>query len=139
MKLVVFTIEEANGLVTELRPRIERLIHTKREFDHLQQAIDVLELATAGTAPTNPDVQELGRLQERRRLVAQRITQGVTAIHRRGCLIKDLDRGLVDFYTLAGDRLIFLCWQMGEPEIQHWHSLEAGFSGRQPLHRTELE
>lgn len=139
MKLVVFTIEEANALVIELRPRIERLIHTKREFDYLQQAIDVLELATAGTEPTNPDVQELAKLQERRRLVAQQITQGVTGMHRRGCLIKDLDRGLVDFYALAGDRLIFLCWQMGEPEIQHWHSLEGGFSGRQPLHRTELE
>ena len=58
---------------------------------------------------------------------------------RRGCVLKDLDRGLLDFYALSGDRLIFLCWQLGESEIAHWHTLEGGFAGRQPLDRSELE
>ena len=57
----------------------------------------------------------------------------------RGCVVKDLDRGLVDFYSLAGDKLIFLCWHAGEPEVGHWHPIEGGFTSRQPLDRTERE
>jgi hypothetical protein len=139
VKIVLFTVEEANQLIAELKPRIERLIESKQEFDKLQREIDVLTLAAAGASRANPDVQDLRRLQERRKIVAEQLSQGVASAHRRGCLIKDLDRGLVDFYALAGDRLIFLCWQVGEPEIGHWHTLQAGFTGRQPLNRSELE
>jgi hypothetical protein len=63
----------------------------------------------------------------------------VRAIHERGALVKDLERGLLDFYALSGDRLIFLCWQLDEPEISHWHTLEGGFSSRQPLNRTQRD
>jgi hypothetical protein len=139
VKIVLFTVEEANQQIVELRPRIERLIEAKQEFDKLQREIDVLTLAAAGASRANPDVQDLRRLQERRRTIAEQLSQGVAAAHRRGCLIKDLDRGLVDFYALAGDRLIFLCWQVGEAEVGHWHSLQGGFAGRQPLNKSELE
>jgi hypothetical protein len=54
-------------------------------------------------------------------------------------MVKDLDRGLVDFYSLMGDRLVFLCWQVTEPEVSHWHSLEDGFSGRQQIKEAGLE
>ena len=50
-----------------------------------------------------------------------------------------LDRGLVDFYSLMGDRLVFLCWQVSEPEVSHWHTLEDGFAGRQQIKEAGLE
>lgn len=139
MKLVVFTAEEANRLLEEIRPRVERLVEAKREFDRVQSELDVLSLVVSGAAPDNPDARELKRLHERRHELAEKISHGVSAIHRRGCVVKDLDRGLVDFYALSGDRLVFLCWQLGEAEISHWHTLEGGFSTRQKLNHTELE
>lgn len=139
MNLILFTVEEANALLADLKPKLEELIKAKHEFDRLQAQVDVLSLAAAGAAPGNPDARDLRGVQERRKVVAEQISHGVGAIHRRGCLVKDLDRGLVDFYALAGDRLIFLCWQLGETEVTHWHTLEGGFAGRQPLHRSELE
>ena len=139
MKLTLFSVEEANQLLAEIKPRLERLMESKREFDRLQDRIEVLTLASAGATPQNPDARELRRLSERRTLLAEQLSAGITGIHRRGCLIKDLDRGLVDFYALSGDRLIFLCWQVGESEVGHWHTLEGGFSARQPLNQTELE
>ena len=60
-------------------------------------------------------------------------------IYAHGCLVKDLDRGLVDFHALAGDRLVYLCWQVGEQTVEHWHTLDGGFSSRQSLHQGELE
>jgi hypothetical protein len=137
VKLNLFTIEEANRLLTEIRPRFERLVEAKREFDRVRTRMEALGLATSGAVDENPDVRELGRLQERYNALAELVSTGVSAIHRRGCLIKDLDQGLLDFYALNGDRLVFLCWKLGEAEVAHWHGLDAGFSDRQPIGRGE--
>lgn len=139
MRLNLFTVEEANRLLTEIRPRFERLVEAKREFDRTRTRMDVLGLATAGAGQENPDVLELHRLQERYNTLAELISNGVSSIHRRGCLIKDLDSGLLDFYALNGDRLVFLCWKAGETEVAHWHPLDAGFSDRQPISHGELD
>lgn len=139
MKLHLFTVEEANRLLTEIRPRFERLVEAKREFDRVRGRMDVLGLATSGAGDENPDVLELRKLQQRYNALAELISNGVSTIHRRGCLIKDLDQGLLDFYTLNGQRLVFLCWKLGESEITHWHGLDAGYSDRQPIGHGELD
>ena len=139
MKLTLFSVEEANRVANELRPSLERLVETKREFDRLEWQIDVLSLAASGAGPDNPDAQELSQALGKRESLGEELRKGIGAIHRRGPVVKDLDRGLVDFYSISGDRLIFLCWQLDETEIGHWHALEGGFSSRQPLNRSELE
>jgi hypothetical protein len=139
VKLTVFTVEEANALLVELRPRFERLVAAKRELDRLQVQAGVLGVATAGASAENPDAIALRRIVERRAALAQQLSAGVNAIHRRGALVKDLDQGLLDFYAVSGDRLIFLCWRMGESEISHWHTLEGGFAQRQPIDHSGLE
>ena len=137
VRLTLFTLDEANRVVEEISPELEELVEARSEFGRIQSRIDVLELTSAGASPDNPDMRELGTLGAQRDTLGERIRQGVERIHRRGCVVKDLDRGLVDFYSLSGDRLIFLCWQRGEKEISYWHSLEGGFSGRQPLPPTD--
>lgn len=52
---------------------------------------------------------------------------------RRQIQLKDLERGLVDFPSLRGDREVFLCWEMDEEDIQFWHDLDAGYAGREAL------
>ena len=54
-------------------------------------------------------------------------------IEQVGCVFKGFEEGLVDFYSLREDRLVFLCWRYGEERITHWHEIEAGFAGRQPV------
>lgn len=139
VRLTLFTVEDANRVAGEIRPELQRLARLKGEFDRLQRRMEVQALAAAGATEDNPDARELRRMTERRDVLAGELTMGVQAVQRRGCLVKDLDRGLVDFYALSGDRLIFLCWHMGEAEIAHWHALDAGFAGRQPLQGSERE
>ncbi len=139
VELTLFTVDEANRLATELRPELTRIRELKAEYERLERRAAVLELAVAGTDPANPDAIELQNLQLHRRSLGERIGRGIRAVQTRGCLVKDLDRGLVDFYSLSGDRLIFLCWQLSEAEVSHWHTLDGGFGGRQPLHRSETE
>jgi hypothetical protein len=139
IRLTLFNVEEANRVAHEIRPELVRLARVKREFDALKERVEVLSLAVAGASPENPDVQDMRSLGENRDRLAAEIRLALEAIKRRGCLVKDIDRGLVDFYTLSGDRLIFLCWHMGEADVAHWHTLEGGFSSRQPLNPSELE
>jgi len=139
VRIELFTVEEANRLAAEVRPRLERLVMKKREFDRLEQRMGILLVATSGAAPENPDTLELRSLEEKRRRLGESIGNGVQELHAKGVLLKDLDRGLVDFYSLMGDRLIFLCWLVSEPEVSHWHSLEEGFAGRQQIKEAGLE
>ena len=138
VRITLFSLEAANQVASELRPVLERLGQVKREFDRVERELEIHSLATSGASAGNPDTVALQQLQRRRSELGEELAKGVQSIHRRGCLLKDLDKGLVDFYALSGDRLIFLCWQLGEPEVAHWHTLEGGFAGRQPLDRSEL-
>ena len=139
MRVELFTVEEANKVAAEIRPRLERLVMKKREFDAMERRMGILLVATSGAAPDNPDALELRSLEDKRRRLGESIGKGVQELHAKGVLVKDVDRGLVDFYTLMGDRLVFLCWQVSEPEVSHWHTLEDGFAGRQQIKEAGLE
>lgn len=58
---------------------------------------------------------------------------GVQRLETRRIILRDLDRGLVDFPSLRNGREVYLCWEEGEPAIGYWHDLDAGHAGRQPL------
>jgi hypothetical protein len=54
-------------------------------------------------------------------------------LRERDIVLRDLDRGLVDFPSLRDGREVYLCWEEGEPEIAFWHEPDTGFGGRRPL------
>ncbi len=57
----------------------------------------------------------------------------VSALNDAGCLIKDIDEGIVDWYVSRGDRDVLLCWKLGEKEVGFWHDPETGFGERRPI------
>jgi hypothetical protein len=61
------------------------------------------------------------------------LQSALTEFAEREIVLRDLDRGLVDFPAVLSDREVYLCWVEGEPDIGFWHDLEAGFAGRQEL------
>jgi hypothetical protein len=139
MKITLFTVEQANRMARTIRPQLEELVRLQEEMQRIEKRLDVLPLALSGATAANPDSSEARTLESKRTELASKVRKTVEAIHGRGAIVKDLERGLVDFYALAGDRLIFLCWHLGEREVSHWHTLEGGFASRQPLHRSPLE
>jgi hypothetical protein len=139
VRISLFSVEEANRLVEEIRPQVERLRAQKREFDRIDLRRGVLAVATQGVDERNPDAQELRGTEAKRQRLGERIARELGELQELGVLMKDLDRGLCDFYALKGDQLVFLCWQLGEREITHWHTLDGGFAGRRPLKGAEIE
>jgi hypothetical protein len=76
----------------------------------------------AGGATVNEYLRALANLRE---LLAE--------FGRRDIILKDLDRGLVDFPAFIGGREVFLCWEDGEDDIEFWHDLDAGYAGRERI------
>ena len=66
-------------------------------------------------------------------LLLQRFNASLSFIQELGCELKDLDQGLIDFPSYRDGKLVYLCWKRGEPRVEFWHDIEAGFAGRQRL------
>ena len=63
----------------------------------------------------------------------------VDQINSHGCVCKGIEQGLIDFPCVLGSEVVFLCWQLGEPQVGYWHRIEDGFAGRKPLLDQEAD
>jgi hypothetical protein len=132
-----FTVEEANDLVAELEIEFGRVARVRSE---LAPVVEVLgETAVEAILEEGADAPP-GRERETDQLrkLAAEITLAVERVNALGVLVKDLDVGLVDFYSMQDGEPVFLCWQYGEPAVSHWHGVEEGFAGRRPIEGVEV-
>jgi len=119
-----FTREEANALLPQLTTMLDQLRDAKDELTD-SEAHEALSEA----APTNGGGEE-GRQVGVAFLEVRRLLE---AIEQAGIVLRDIDRGLIDFPTLIEGREVYLCWELGEDEVAYWHELETGYGGREPL------
>jgi hypothetical protein len=127
-----FTPEEANELLSEVRPIAEELVARRRAFVVTTARRARLASRIAGNGG-DFDPQEPRALEEQLAQEGEAVARCVERLDRLGVLVKDLDRGLVDFPALRAGEEVLLCWQVGEDDVAHWHGLEEGFAGRKPL------
>ncbi len=128
----IFTPEEANAALAELRPLVEAMVAAKRALDEAQEERDDVARRIAGNGSGIPPA-ELGALEEAVATAATELAAAIASIQALGVLVKDLDSGLVDFPAKRHGEDVLLCWQLGEDEVAYWHGLEDGYAGRQPL------
>jgi hypothetical protein len=127
-----FTPDEANELLHEVRPAAEELVAHSRALVVATARRARLVGRIAGNGG-DFDPQEPRELEEQIQREAEAVARAVERLEGLGVLVKDADRGLVDFPALRGGEEVLLCWQVGEDEIAYWHGLEEGFAGRKPL------
>jgi hypothetical protein len=125
-----FTVERANSALPLVRRIVQDVV---AEHPRWKDLISRYELAAAGARPEWGESPEQLALRQEIDGVAQRINGYVDELSEIGCLLKGFEDGLVDFYGLQSGRLVFLCWRLGEDAVAHWHELDAGFTGRQPI------
>jgi hypothetical protein len=125
----LFTVAEANELI----PRLEvamRALQTK--VGELRDRI--AEVTEHDPAVRQLPLSELIQRHPQLRESANQVARAAEQIEVYGCLIKDIDQGLVDFpWEMDEDKVVFLCWQFGEPALIAWHPVDAGFAQRQLL------
>lgn len=134
MRNKIFSVDEANRLIPYLEPALESLRELNAEIVRLKREIEVLDaIERSGATGRSADVRELREKETRIAGLTERFRGMIREIGSRGCVLRDLELGLVDFYTMARGQIVCLCWRRGEPRVEHWHPLDEGFSGRRPL------
>ena len=124
MKL--FTLDEANELLPRVAPKLQSIQLYYAEIEGMRDA----SRAAAGASDFGGGMQGGTRYVNR----LYQIGKLTTELHEMGIELKDHTSGLIDFPSMRGDRVVLLCWRLGEAEeIEWWHEMDAGFAGRQRL------
>src|SRR5258708_1330011 len=125
-----FTPADANRPLPLVRRIVADLVALHPQWHEL---VGRYELVAAGARPEWGESTEQVALRSRIEDVAGRINDYLGELEQIGCVFKGFDEGLVDFYGRLDGRDIFWCWKQGEERIEHWHDLESGYGGRQPV------
>jgi hypothetical protein len=132
MPLRIFTPEEANAALDELRPLVGTMVAAKQALDEAQEERDELAQRISGNGGGIPPA-ELAALETAVETAAAELASAIGKVQATGVLVKDLDSGLVDFPAKRDGDDVLLCWQLGEDEVAFWHGLDDGYAGRRPL------
>jgi len=125
-----FTLSEANRTL----PLVKRVVQDIASlYPGWQDLVSRYELIAAKARPDWGESPEQLGLKSQIDDVARKINACLVELEQVGCEFKGFEEGLVDFHGKLDDREIFWCWRMGEDRITHWHELDAGFAGRQPI------
>ena len=128
----LFTVTEAREALPEVRRQAERLVASRAE--QLAAAARLAEVTgvSAGNGH-GPDKALLAELRETLEGAETELAAAFRALDELGVVVKDVDAGLVDFPSKRDGDDVFLCWQVGEPDLSWWHGVDEGFAGRKPI------
>jgi hypothetical protein len=121
-----FTVEEANHLIPQIKAIVEELRRGRRRLLTHRPTAEAI-------APRAGENGGGGDATTYLADYSQSVGRGLAQLQALGILLKDIERGLIDFPHRREGREVYLCWQYGEERIDYWHEIDAGYSGRQPL------
>ncbi len=131
----VFTVKEADGLLPRITKTLDEAFALNERIKSLTMDVESL-ISIWGR-----DVLDKGHIDNayyfskiaEREETFQTLIKKVNEIQALGCIVKDIDSGLVDFYYDKDGELVFLCWKYGEEKINHWHPVNEGFKSRREI------
>jgi hypothetical protein len=119
-----YTLAEASGELPWLADRLAALRDASERLTDAE-AREALAHGAPGNGGGGPGKQVGEAFVE--------LQSGLAELQERDIVLRDLDRGLVDFPAVRDGEEVYLCWIDGEPEIGFWHELDTGYAGRRPL------
>lgn len=123
-----FTVDEANRTLPLVRRVVRDIVDDYARWKKRIREYEVL----AASEESEESAEQVGMRADIEKL-AERIDGYIAELASIGCLFKGFEEGLVDFHAKMNGQDVLLCWRLGEPAVEHWHEIEAGFGGRQPL------
>ena len=129
----LFTLEEANALVPRGRELFGSIHERMERLGELQQELEAVRARKRQGEHADGEAKLVTGAMATASRLSDEIRDLLRELQATGCEVKDLGQGLVDFRARREDRVVYLCWKLGEDEIRFWHELHTGFAGRQPL------
>ena len=125
-----FSLDEANRALVQVALLLARLKDLHASATSHNERLHVLwQRLEAGERV----LDDIGALQGQVDAQAREVAELLRRLEEEGCIVRDVQMGLVDFPARAEDAEFYLCWRLGEDAIDHWHGMQEGFAGRKPL------
>jgi hypothetical protein len=134
-----FTLEEAQRTLVDIIPVFRRALSLRVEMREAEQQLQDISRQVILSGGMMLDREHVGGIRRTRDQAVERLRAIIDTIQETGCIIKDLDAGLLDFPTLYKDREVYLCWRADEDGIAYWHPIDEGFRGRKPIDEEFLQ
>ena len=128
-----FTLAEAQSLIPEVSRLLRDAVSLKGEYQDAEQAIQTWMQRITMMGGVTVDRNQAIDTRKRRDTSAVSLRSAIEQVQAIGCVVKDLDIGLIDFPTEFRGEEVYLCWKLGEPQIEFWHGVEEGFGGRKAI------
>jgi hypothetical protein len=134
-----FTLPQAEKLLPHVESAIREAIALKAVYDQAEAEWQVFSERLMVSGGMQVNRSRLLEQKNGRECAALDVKSSIERVHEFGCLVKDLDIGLIDFPTLLKGQEVYLCWKLGESGIQFWHGIQEGFQGRKSIDAEFLE
>ncbi|HVN06194.1 MAG TPA: DUF2203 domain-containing protein [Bryobacteraceae bacterium] len=134
-----FTLWEAERMLPQVREWLHEAVALKSQYDEAERFMHSLAERIMLMGGIIADREQAARNKQQREESGQRLRAILSRFEESGCLVKDLDIGLVDFPTLFHGEEVYLCWKLGEDKIEFWHGMQEGFAGRKAIDQDFLD
>jgi hypothetical protein len=134
----IFTLTEAEQTRRELEPVLIEAIDSRKKLNVLESELSAVSTRIMMMGGIVVPYEKLAAVRVEHQRLAETMKSALERILSTGCVIKDLDVGLLDFPAVINNEEVFLCWKLGEDRIRFYHRQDEGFSGRKPLDPRDL-
>ena len=134
-----FTLKQAERLLPEVGSAIRDAVSLKASYQQAETEMRRTAEWIRLSGGASVDREQVQQAKNRRDASAAELKEAIDKIQEFGCIVKDLDIGLIDFPTLFRGEEVYLCWKLGEAGIQFWHGVEEGFAGRKKIDHDFLD
>jgi hypothetical protein len=134
-----FTLAEAQALIPRVSDLLREAMGRKTEYEEAERAVQSFHERVMVMGGVIVDREGVLAARQRRDTAAGNLRSAIHELHQYGCVVKDLDLGLLDFPTLFRGVEVYLCWKLGENAIEFWHGTDEGFRGRKAIDQDFLD
>jgi hypothetical protein len=134
----LFTLTEAERARQELEPFLLEAMDCRKKLAGLETDLSAVSTRITMMGGVIVPYEKLATVRIQHTQLAETMRSALTRILETGCIIKDLDTGLLDFPARLNNEDVYLCWRLGEDRIRFYHRQDEGFAGRKPLDPRDM-
>ena len=129
----LFSLSEAEHARRQVEPLLIDAMQGRRQMGDLEDSLSAIANRIQIMGGITIDYESVARVRSEHNRLISHIKDALDRIHSTGCVVKDLDAGLLDFPAILKNEEVYLCWRLGEDRIRFYHRQDEGFSGRKPI------
>ncbi len=128
-----FTLQEAEDAIPRIEGWLRTAIEAKKDAVGAEQELQDVSQRIQMSGGMEIEPAKVAEHRARKEVSMRRFKESMESIENSGCVVKDVDIGLIDFPAKRGADEVYLCWKLGEARIEFWHGMDEGFAGRKRI------